>query len=104
MPIAPSFHSVYRSLNKPLTIWGAERRLFFLAALMGAATFNFFGKMKWMHLYDAVIATPVAPIEIAIGELLWAMLRGMIYSAAFLAIMVGMHMPSPMSKKPSGTR
>lgn len=45
MPIAPNFHPVYRSLNKPLTIWGAERRLFFLAALMGAATFNFFGSL-----------------------------------------------------------
>ena len=37
------FHPVYRTLNKPLTIWGAERRLFFLAAIMGAVTFNFFG-------------------------------------------------------------
>lgn len=36
-------HLVYRSLNRPLTIWGVERRLFFLAALMGAAVFNFFG-------------------------------------------------------------
>ena len=27
----PSFHTVYRSINKPLMIWGAERRLFFLA-------------------------------------------------------------------------
>jgi type IV secretory pathway TrbD component len=45
MPIAPSFHPVYRSLNKTLTIWGAERRLFFMAALMGAATFNFFGSL-----------------------------------------------------------
>ena|SRR5579872_4922083 len=41
----PSFHPVYRSINKPLTIWGAERRLFFLAAIMGAATFNFFGSL-----------------------------------------------------------
>lgn len=41
----PSFHPVYRSLNKPLTIWGVERRLFFLAAIMGAATFNFFGSL-----------------------------------------------------------
>ena len=32
-------------MNKPLTIWGAERRLFFLAAVMGAATFNFFGSL-----------------------------------------------------------
>ena len=39
------FHPVYRSLNKPLTIWGAERRLFFLASMMGAVTFNFFGSL-----------------------------------------------------------
>src|SRR5205807_2792450 len=37
---------VYRSLNKPLTIWGAERRLVFVAALMGAGTFNFFGSLR----------------------------------------------------------
>jgi type IV secretory pathway TrbD component len=41
----PQFHPVYRSINKPLTILGAERRLFFLAAIMGAATFNFFGAL-----------------------------------------------------------
>jgi hypothetical protein len=39
----PTFHPVYKSINKPLTIWGAERRLFFLAMIMGAGTFNFFG-------------------------------------------------------------
>jgi type IV secretory pathway TrbD component len=38
-------HPVYRSINKPLTIWGAERRLFFVAAIMGGATFNFFGSL-----------------------------------------------------------
>lgn len=40
-----NFHPVYRSLNKPLTILGAERQLFFLACVMGAATFNFFGSL-----------------------------------------------------------
>ena len=35
-------HPVHKSVNKPLTIWGVERRLFFLALIMGAATFNFF--------------------------------------------------------------
>lgn len=44
-PLRPSVHSVYRSLNKPLTILGAERRLFFLAAAMGAATFNLFASL-----------------------------------------------------------
>lgn len=38
-------HPVYRAINKPLTIWGAERRLFFLALVMGGATFNFFGSL-----------------------------------------------------------
>ena len=41
----PTFHPVYKSINKPLTIWGAERRLFFLAMVMGAATFNFFASL-----------------------------------------------------------
>jgi type IV secretory pathway VirB3-like protein len=43
MPSEPHFHPVFKSLNKPLTIWGVERRLFFLALIMGGATFNFFG-------------------------------------------------------------
>jgi type IV secretory pathway TrbD component len=38
-------HAVYRSLNKPLTIAGAERGLFFLALIMGGATFNLFGSL-----------------------------------------------------------
>lgn len=41
----PNFHRVSKSINRPLTIWGAERRLFFLAAIMGAATFNFFASL-----------------------------------------------------------
>ena len=41
----PRFHPVYKSINKPLTIWGVERRLFFLALLLGGATFNLFGSL-----------------------------------------------------------
>ena len=41
----PILHPLYRALNKPLTIWGAERRLFFLAVMMGGATFNLFGSL-----------------------------------------------------------
>jgi type IV secretory pathway VirB3-like protein len=36
---------VYRAVNKPLTIWGVERRLFFLALVIGGATFNYFGSL-----------------------------------------------------------
>lgn len=41
----PRFHPVYKSINKPLTIWGVERRLFFLALIIGAAAFNLFGSL-----------------------------------------------------------
>jgi type IV secretory pathway TrbD component len=33
-------NKVQRSLSRPLTILGAERRLFFFAMCLGAATFN----------------------------------------------------------------
>ena len=38
----PTYRPVYRVLHRPLTVCGVERRLFFLALLMGAATFNLF--------------------------------------------------------------
>ena len=41
----PLIHRVYRALNRPLTIWGVERRFFFLALVIGSATFNFFGSL-----------------------------------------------------------
>ncbi|MEO3779533.1 ABC transporter permease [Micromonospora sp. B11E3] len=69
------------------------------SAMTGAlaeTTFNFFGKMKYMKLYDGVIATPVRPFEIALGELAWAMGRGSAYSAAFLAVMVAMDLTTPL--------
>src|SRR3954469_23174936 len=61
-----------------------------MAGALSETTFNFFGKMKFMRLYEGILATPVRPIEIALGELAWAMVRGVIYSAAFLVIMVAM--------------
>ena len=38
-------HPVHRSINRPLTIWGVDRRFFFLALVIGSATFNFFGSL-----------------------------------------------------------
>lgn len=36
---------VFRSLNRPLTILGAERKLFFFALVMGACVFNLFNSL-----------------------------------------------------------
>lgn len=63
------------------------------SAMNGAifdSTFNIFFKMKFLHLYDAVLATPMRPWDVAIGEVGWALLRGASYSVVFLLVMSGM--------------
>ena len=35
-------HRVYKAIHRPLTVWGVDRRLFFLALMMGGAMFNLF--------------------------------------------------------------
>jgi type IV secretory pathway VirB3-like protein len=42
MPDRPLYRPVFKVLHRPLTICGVDRRLFFLALLMGAGTFNLF--------------------------------------------------------------
>jgi type IV secretory pathway TrbD component len=38
----PTYRPVFKALHRTLTVWGVDRRLFFLALLLGAATFNLF--------------------------------------------------------------
>ena len=38
----PICRPVYKAVHRTLTVCGVDRRLFFLALLMGAATFNLF--------------------------------------------------------------
>lgn len=45
MPPTRRINTVYRSLSRPLTILGAERKLFFFAMCLGAATFNLLGSL-----------------------------------------------------------
>jgi lipooligosaccharide transport system permease protein len=37
-----------------------------------------------------MLTTPMGPLDIAMGEIAWALLRGGLYSAGFLAVMLGM--------------
>ncbi len=59
------------------------------ASAMNGAVYdatNVFWKLKYAKVYDAILATPVAPADIAVGETAWALFRGLLYSAAFLAV------------------
>lgn len=63
------------------------------SAMNGAiydSTFNIFWKIKYAKIYDAVLATPLGPLDVATGEIAWALGRGAIYSAAFLVVMSAM--------------
>ena len=42
----PQCRPVYRTLHRPLTVCGVDRRLFFLALLVGAASFNLFSSFS----------------------------------------------------------
>ncbi|MBV9013285.1 MAG: ABC transporter permease [Pseudonocardiales bacterium] len=61
------------------------------SAMNGAVydtTYSVFFKLKYAKLYDAVLATPLGPMDIALGEIIWALIRGGMYSAGFLMIML----------------
>jgi lipooligosaccharide transport system permease protein len=63
------------------------------SAMNGAvydATFNIFFKLKYNRTYEAMLATPLGPIDVAIGEIAWALLRGGLYALGFFAVMLGM--------------
>lgn len=60
------------------------------SAMNGAifdSTFNVFFRLKFAKTYDAILATPLKPIDVAAGELLWSSIRGLTYASAFLVIM-----------------
>jgi lipooligosaccharide transport system permease protein len=60
------------------------------SAMNGAvfdATFGMFFQLKYQKSYDAILATPITVVDLAVGELGWALLRGLMYATAFLVVM-----------------
>jgi lipooligosaccharide transport system permease protein len=60
------------------------------AAMNGAVfetIFNVFFKLNYAKTYDGVLATPMGITEIAIGEMLWALMRAALYAVAMFVIM-----------------
>jgi lipooligosaccharide transport system permease protein len=62
-----------------------------VSAMNGAmydSTFNVFFRLKYAKLYDAVLATPMRPFDVALAEIGWALFRGTVYAGAFTLVMV----------------
>lgn len=59
------------------------------SAMNGAimdSTFNVFFKLKYARLYDAMLASPIGPRDIAVGEVAWSLIRGGVYALMFFVV------------------
>lgn len=63
------------------------------AAMNGAvfeSTMNIYFKLKFDRTYDAMLATPMEPFDIAIGEITWSQIRGSIYAVGYIVVLLTM--------------
>ena len=85
MQIAPGRSVSYAAFIAPA--------LLATSAMNGAiydATWNVFFKMKFDRVYQGMLATSLGPLDVAMGEISWALLRGVVYSVAFMSIVGGL--------------
>jgi lipooligosaccharide transport system permease protein len=60
------------------------------SAMNGAileTTFNVFFKLNYAKTYDAILSTPLGVGDIALGEVVWALTRSLLYATAFVIVM-----------------
>ncbi len=59
------------------------------SAMNGAvfeSTFNIFFKLRFQKTYDGMLSTPMQPRDVAVGEVIWSLMRGGIYAIGFLTV------------------
>ena len=63
------------------------------SAMNGAiydSTFNVFFLIKYAKTYDAALATPMSAPDLALGQVLWALIRSAMYALAFTGVMLAL--------------
>jgi lipooligosaccharide transport system permease protein len=61
-----------------------------VSAMNGAiydSTWNVFFKMNHSKLYEGMLSTSLGPLDVALGEIIYALLRGAVYATGFMIIM-----------------
>lgn len=61
-----------------------------VSAMNGAiydSTWNVFFKLNYGKLYEGMLSTSLGPLDVALGEIVYALLRGLLYATGFLIIM-----------------
>ncbi len=57
-----------------------------MSGAMTDATFNVFFKMHYMRIYQSMMSTSLGPLDVALGEIAWAMVRGAAYAIGFTVV------------------
>ena len=63
------------------------------SAMNGAiydSTWNVFFKMHFGKIYQAMLSTSLGPLDVAMGEIGWALARGFVYALGFMAVVTPM--------------
>ena len=61
-----------------------------VSAMNGAiydSTWNVFFKLNYGKIYEGMLATSLGPLDVALGEIIYALLRGLLYASGFMIIM-----------------
>jgi lipooligosaccharide transport system permease protein len=53
------------------------------------STWNVFFKMHFDRIYTGMLATSLGPLDVALGEIAWSLLRGAAYAIGFLVVSWG---------------
>lgn len=60
-----------------------------VSAMNGAmydSTMNVFFKMRYAKLYDQMLSTSLGPLDVALGEIILALFRGLLYACGFMVV------------------
>jgi lipooligosaccharide transport system permease protein len=61
-----------------------------MTGVMTDVTSNIFWRLRYSKVYEAMLATPIGVADVAVGEILVALMRGVLYAAGFLVVMLAM--------------
>lgn len=85
------------NVNSPQALGGLDYLTFLAPGLLAAtmmqtaafeSTYPVLAGILWMKTYDAMVATPISPRAIVIGQLAWVATRLTLVSVVFLTVMV----------------
>ena len=88
----------FRDLTVTLNGQVLEYAVFVAPALLASSAMNgafydatnVFWKLRHSKVYESILSTPVRPKDVAVGETMWAVVRALLYSSAYLIVITAL--------------